>query len=169
MDLKHILSKLENAAEEDTERLLQQYNREVSPGSAFSRRPGQTPALALALALAASERAKRRVPTITLEFTQYPVFCFFFSGVTELKTCEITTLWYKISMKFVVILLPKIASQCKHLSLNFTLLMRHQWKLNGDINHLLVHVLPELLLFCVCVCVSTISVLSVSEQSHLYF
>lgn len=37
MDLNHILSKLENANEEDTETLLQQYNREVSRGSAFSR------------------------------------------------------------------------------------------------------------------------------------
>lgn len=36
MDLKHVLSKLETATEEDTESLLQQYNREVSGGSAFS-------------------------------------------------------------------------------------------------------------------------------------
>lgn len=33
MDLKHILSKLETAGEEDTETLLQQYNLEVSRGS----------------------------------------------------------------------------------------------------------------------------------------
>lgn len=39
-----------------------------------------------------------------------------------------------------------------------------QWTLNGDIDHLLFHVLPKLLVF-----LSTISVLSVSEQSHIYF
>ena len=37
MDLRNILSKLENANEEESEALLQQYNQEVSRRSAFSR------------------------------------------------------------------------------------------------------------------------------------
>lgn len=40
MDLKHIVSKLENGSEEDAETLLQQFNQEVSRGSApFYLRP----------------------------------------------------------------------------------------------------------------------------------
>lgn len=88
----------------------------------------------------------------------------FLSGGTERETRDTVnnTLVQSFLIRFEVLLLPKIASQCKHLSLNFKLLMRHQWMLNGDMGHLLFHVLNYLFL-------STISVLSVSELSHICF
>lgn len=49
MDLNNILSQLETANEEEIDALLQQYNREVSRGSArFHVKPIQTALLTLA-------------------------------------------------------------------------------------------------------------------------